>query len=126
MQYCRDLANEAGQKAAELFGTEVLDNPEGSLTRCAMVNIRLPLKAGNDKGEIPQKDMLKTCQWMAAKMLSDYNTYASIWYQDLSFYVRYSGQIYLEIEDFAAGSRVMQELCKRASIGEYLHEGVEG
>lgn len=120
MQHCMDIVNEAGRKAAELFGTEILDNPEGSLTKCSMVNIRLPLKAGNEKGEIPQAQMLSVCQWMASKLLSEYDTYASIWYQGNSFYVRYSGQIYLEMEDFSRGSRALQELCKRAAVGEYL------
>jgi len=91
MQYCENIAKDAGRNVAKLYATELLDNAESSLSQCAMVNVRLPLKVGEGEKEVRERDMLKLCQWMASKLLSEYDTFVFLWYQGRSFFVRLSG-----------------------------------
>lgn len=44
MKHCVDLAKKGGNEAAKTLGTEVMENPEGTLRRCAFANVRLPLE----------------------------------------------------------------------------------
>ena len=120
MKYCQQLANEAGAAAANTFGTEVLDNDQRSLTKCAMTNVRLPLKIGSGKGEIRPMDVSNVINWLAYHLVEDYDTYASIFMHAEALYVRFSGQIYLEIEDYRRGAEALVELCQRVEKGEYL------
>ncbi|KAL9103047.1 MAG: hypothetical protein Q9163_001877 [Psora crenata] len=126
MEHCQKAANEAGALAAKILGTEVLDNAERSLTKCAMTNVRLPLKVGKGEGEgeIPTSDVSKVMDWLAHHLIKDYDTYASIFWHAESLYVRFSGQIYLEPKDYERGAKALMELCRRVEEGEYLNEEI--
>lgn len=74
MEYCRQISDEAGKRAAEMFGTEVMDNAESTLTACAFSNVRLPLKMGTSEGEVAEEDAVKVVRWMADHLVHEYDT----------------------------------------------------
>ena len=122
MQYCQHMANEAANKAAEMFGTEVLDNEAGTLTKCAMVQVRLPLKVGNGEGEIPICNAMVVKAWLMQRLIEDHDTYAHIYFHADAFWARFSGQIYLELDDYERGAKSLVELCDKVRNGAYLQD----
>ena len=100
MKYCQDLSDEAGRHTAEILGTEIMENAEGTLSRSAFSNVRLPVKVGTGEGEVPEEHRSKVINWIAATMLKEYDTYAAFYLHAGHFWVRLSGQIYVALEDF--------------------------
>lgn len=121
MQHCVDISNEAGRQAAGILGTEVMENAEKTLTRCSMTNFTLPLKIGDAKGEIPSKDAYLVASWITAVLAKEYDIYCPAFVHAGKFWTRFSGQIYLEMEDYAMGAEALSNLCGRAAKGEYSH-----
>jgi len=117
--YCSDLAKRVGMRAAEMFGTEVLENEEGSLGRGTfMVNVRLPLDAKtvplDERGAFRVVEyLLKATIDVSGSLL------ACMWYAG-SWWVRFSAQVYLELEDFEWGVDVMKGLCEGIEKGDHL------
>ena len=125
MDYCRRISDEAGRRAAGVFETDVMENPHCSLSACAFSNVKLPLKMGTGRGEVPESDAIKALRWMAEQLIYTYDTYAALYFHDKSFWVRFSGQIYLELVDFDRGIRTLVTLCERVRGGEYQHDKVD-
>ncbi|MCJ1309216.1 hypothetical protein MMC25_002873 [Agyrium rufum] len=121
MKYCSDLATAAGFETAKVLGTnEIMENAAGTLTEgCALVSVRMPLDMGDGEGQVPEKDKLKVGLWIQERGAKDFETYFAISVYDGKWYVRWSGQIYLELEDFVWGAGVLKELCERVKKGEY-------
>jgi len=122
LNYCENIVHDAGQRVAGMFGTEVLDNEENTLTKCAFANVRLPLKIGIGKGEIPAEDAGTLERWMIFHLVKEYDTYAPVFVHANSFFMRFCGQIYLDIDDYKRGAQAVLELCWRAQVGEYVNE----
>ncbi len=121
-EYCHTLAREGGARVAEILGTEVLTNKSGSIQKCCLVNIRLPLTfIGDDGGEgdVALSDAQAVWDWMYERAANEFDTYFQIQYYKQSFWVRFSAQVYLGMEDFEWGARVLVEMCKRAKAGEW-------
>jgi selenocysteine lyase/cysteine desulfurase len=118
--YCENISNEAGRRMAEIFGTDVMQNSETTLTRCAMTNVRLPLSIGNGPCEIPEKNTTPVAIWMTEILAREHDVYLPTFVHACAFWTRLSGQIYLEIEDFVRGAEILKSLCMRAKQGEYL------
>jgi len=117
--YCTALARDAGDRAAQLLGTEVLDNAEGTLRRDVfMFNVRLPLGAGNV--EMGAGGPVGVVQWMATRMLEEHGTFMALLWHGGCWWVRFSAQVYLELEDFEWGAEVLRGLCERVEKGEHL------
>ncbi|CAK3811454.1 PLP-dependent transferase [Lecanosticta acicola] len=118
MKYCVDVARQGGDKTAQILGTEVLENAEGTLRNCAFANVRLPLSysdlAGGD-----MNTAISIAQWMSKTLLDEYNTFLALLIHAENFYVRLSGQIYLTEEDFDWAGNVLKEVCARAKKGEW-------
>ena len=124
MEYCRKISDEAGKRAVEILGTGVMENAEGSLNRCAFTNVRLPLGIGPGDREVPEQDTQKAVNWMAQQLVEKHDMYTALYYHGTSFWVRLSGQIYLEIADFDRGVYALKELCQRVRRGEYRGDNV--
>lgn len=120
MQYCQEVAMEGAKKAAEILGTEVMDNAEGTLTRCALVNVRLPVQIGTGENEVDKEDLHVAAQWLSRTLVDDFDTFMAIYFYGGQMWVRFSGQIYLEVEDIVWGAHVLKGLCQRVAKGEYL------
>lgn len=136
MAYTTRLAREGGQKVAEILGTRVLENKKGTLVRCAMVNVALPLVTGVDlkagvkltekeekevEGmyEIPKEEAAKAFNWMYKVLREEYNTFVPMTFYRRRFWARLSAQVYLEESDFEWAGQTLKEVCERVAKGEY-------
>lgn len=127
MRYTQKLAKEGGKRAAQILGTEVLDNPSGSMSNCSMTNVALPIRLvappetnGPDQGNIiPSEDGVVAREWMNRKLISDYRTFVALFKYNDRIWARISAQVYLDIGDFEWAGRVLLELSGRVTRGEY-------
>lgn len=118
MDYCQQTALEGGRKAIEILGTEMMEDT--MMKGCMFANVRLPLDIGDDVGEIKEQNAFIVLAWIARRLVADYDTFMAPYLHGGYFWVRISGQIYLEVQDIEWGARILKELCRRARIGEYL------
>ena len=118
MSYCENMANEGGRRIAKILGTEIMENDEQTLTKCALTNIRLPLTIGDGSGEVPQKDRMAVAMWMTETLAKVHDVYLPAFIHADAFWTRLSGQIYLEIEDCVKGGQILKDLCERAKRPE--------
>lgn len=129
MRYNQALAKHGARRVAERLGTEVLDNETQTLTRCCMANVALPLdkermyeigaRAGLEEGEVGTAIR----DWMSRAWIDDYKTFVQSMFYDGRWWVRISGQVYLEIEDYEWAAGVIKEVCARAENGEWAVKG---
>ena len=122
MSYCEMISNEGAEKIAEILSTEVMENGQKSLAKCALTNVKLPLVIGDGPGEIPQTDTVTVAIWMTEILAKVHDVYLPAFIHADAFWTRLSGQIYLELEDCIKGARILRDLCERASGGEYLRD----
>ena len=118
MGYTQHLAREAGKVVSSAFGTEVMENAEGTLGECNFSNVRLPLSYADVAGRDYSK-AVKVGQWIAKVLVEEYNTFIAIIFHAEAWWVRLSSQVYLTVEDFEWGAKVLSEVCKRVRAGEW-------
>lgn len=123
-EYCFRLAYEGGNRAAEILGTEVMDNKSGSIRRCNFANVMLPLtvvKEGGSgqPGDISEGDIRQVVVWIYRTAAKDYDTYMQTFYYAGRFWTRFSAQIYLEVVDIEWGARTILEICERVKRREW-------
>ena len=122
MTYCERISNEGGEKIAEILGTEIMENGEKSLAKCALTNVRLPLIIGDGPEKIPKTDTITVAIWMTEILAKVHDVYLPAFIHAGAFWTRLSGQVYLELEDCIKGARILRDLCERARGGEYLRD----
>ncbi|KAI0875894.1 pyridoxal phosphate-dependent transferase [Hypoxylon argillaceum] len=109
-EYIHTLARKGGEAAARILGTEVLDNASRSMSRCALINVALPI----DVGVAPPS----TQHWMMRTMVEEYKTFVALIVHEGRLWARLSAQVYLDVEDFEWAGHMLLELCKRAESRE--------
>lgn len=126
MAYCLRLAREGGDRVAQMLGTEVLDNHGGLSRQCSFANVRLPLEIRKPDGEeaagggdLDLSDAQAVYDWIFDLMAREYDTYFQIKYYQGAFWVRFSAQVYLSMEDFEWGAKTLLEICERVKRGEW-------
>lgn len=102
--YCNKLARDGGKLAAEILGTEVLENEEGTLT-VHMVNVRLPLS----KPRVPDD---KVADYFFDKLMYEHKTCAQPFKHNNHWYVRLSAQAYVELDDFKYCAKALLKICR--------------
>lgn len=124
MSYCWELARKGGLAAAEVLGTEVMDNDDSTLTRqCSMVMVRLPTQIRNaeagTEGVAPEQ-AAGVQAWICETLVKQHNTFvAVVWYKG-KLWARFSAQIYLEESDFVWGAKVLKGMCETIMAGGVL------
>lgn len=113
INYNISLAQKGGQIVADMLGTEILDNEEKTLTKCALVNIRLPLEA-------QAFDAGKTVAWVQETLIKEFETFLPIYLFQGTLYTRLSAQVWLEESDFVWAGERLKELCERAKAMDAL------
>ena len=123
---------------AQILGTEVMDNKTHTLTQCCFTNVRLPLVIREDSGhgssaiegqtpigqasekqrEVTVDEVPAIVKWIMERAQKEFDTYIPANIHAGAIWVRLSGQIYLEREDFVWAARVLKELCERVLKGE--------
>ncbi|OAG06052.1 PLP-dependent transferase [Paraphaeosphaeria sporulosa] len=129
IRYNQTLAKHGAKRMAEILGTNVLDNETQTLTKCCMANVALPLdakkmyeigaRAGLEEGEIG----IAIRDWMSRAWIDDYKTFMQSMFYAGRWWIRMSGQVYLEMEDFEWAAGVVKEVCARAEKGEWAVKG---
>jgi selenocysteine lyase/cysteine desulfurase len=104
--YGLHLARTGGQIVAEILGTEVSENDEGTLGNCAMTNVRLPLApthatALEDAGS-----------WIMENMITKHNTSVNVFSYAGAWWVRLSAPVYVTCEDFRTAGLQLREICE--------------
>jgi selenocysteine lyase/cysteine desulfurase len=123
--YCQTLAGEAGKYVAEELGTEVLENGTGSLGRCCMSNVRLPIpvekvyKVAAQSG-IEKEDVgVMVRDWMKKLSHVEYGTFIVVFWYGNAWWTRLSAQVYLEMGDFEFMVSTLRAMCERVEKGEW-------
>ncbi|KAK4698914.1 hercynylcysteine S-oxide lyase, partial [Phenoliferia sp. Uapishka_3] len=120
--YCHRLAIEAGEEVAKMLGTETMRNKEGEGELVAnMINVRLPITmpspnlpaAEYNKVLSSQKSYLYMTQIETHKTVAPGFVHAGQWW------VRFSAQIYNDIEDFRLVGRVLKQVCEEINEEKY-------
>lgn len=99
--------------------TEGLDREGES----AMIQVRLPISvagsAGVDKGDVSAEEAVDIPNFIGERLVKEYDTFAVTFLHAGKLWVRWSGQIYLEMADFEKGVQALADLCKRVREGEW-------
>lgn len=134
--YGQHLAQRAGEIVSKILGTEVLQNDEGTLTKCHFANVRLPLDLNGDATEtvkiaqsVPSKppkttsprDMLNhdLLRWISQTLVDEYETFMAIVMHGGKLWVRLSANVYLTEEEFEWAGSALKEVCERAGKEEW-------
>ncbi|KAF5364459.1 hypothetical protein D9758_010700 [Tetrapyrgos nigripes] len=107
--YCRKIAKEGARKMAEIFG---LGEGEWGIgeeeLELNMVNIPFPFPPSASFTPLVNKQIDTLFR---KKMLLERNMFVVDWYHNGKWWVRCSGQVFLEIEDFEV-ARAVVDVCK--------------
>jgi selenocysteine lyase/cysteine desulfurase len=120
--YRYELAEKGEQKIAEILGTKALEVPKAS--RVSFANVWLPLEAmapheSPSDGFILTEDIPAVTDFLTGKMIEEYNCYVAISFYKGAWIVRFSSDIYLDMDDFIYGAEALKILCKRVKNLEY-------
>ncbi|KAK3323203.1 pyridoxal phosphate-dependent transferase [Cercophora scortea] len=125
LAYQNGLARKGGKWVAEILGTEVMDNEEGTMTECAMVNVALPVAVGDKEGAegpwpvVALEESGAATEWMLQTLIKDYETFIRVFVYKGRWWARLSAQVYLDEEDFEWAGQTLRALCARVVKGEY-------
>jgi selenocysteine lyase/cysteine desulfurase len=125
-KYCQDLAQAGGKLAAQELGTEVLENSTGTLGKCALVNVRLPIDVAKAKAFAAQAGMEEADvwagvrDWFAKTLIDEYGTFIQSLYFGDAWWARLSGQVYLDMQDMAWAAETLKKICERINKGEWV------
>lgn len=128
IEYCTNLAQDAGQLFAKALDTEVMDNNTKTLSQCCMAMVRLPIDAEKaqqigEKCGLGKEEAGKAVNiWLLKTMAQEYNTFLQTLYYGGAWWARLSGQVYLELDDFESVVPGLKELCDRVYKGEWAEQ----
>jgi hypothetical protein len=117
-EYCFQLAETGGKLVATILGTEVLANKSGSINRCGLVNVLLPLHVGAD-ADLTMEEAPRALMWMQETAAYERDVYFQLMFYADRCWVRLSAQIYLSAADFAWGGEVLSKLCGAVRDGSW-------
>ncbi|KAI9485435.1 MAG: pyridoxal phosphate-dependent transferase [Benjaminiella poitrasii] len=102
--YSHDIAVKGGQLVADILGTHVMENSTKTLT-INMVNVRLPaFKTTKSDAEV--------VAFYYKKLIFEHNTTASVYKHNHNWWIRLSGQIYVDLDDFKHMAQALVILTK--------------
>ena len=123
IEYNTKLAQQGGQLAAKILGTEVMDNSTNTLSDCCLVNVRLPLTASSTEvpgvNTVELRHAMMAVKWIQKRLVEDYQTFIAVYFFQNQWWARLSGQVYLEISDFEWAAQRLKGLCERAGIEDF-------
>lgn len=138
-EYCIRIAREGGDKAAEILGTEVMQEEgvraeDSGLRNCAFANLRLPIAvvstAGGGEGRKEERERrmpLVTIEggkagvvaaWIEEKLVFEMGTFVVTYAHGGWLWCRVSGQVYVEVSNFEWLARGLKGICERVKAGE--------
>ncbi|KAK3077483.1 hypothetical protein LTS18_010145, partial [Coniosporium uncinatum] len=121
-EYCFRLARDGGEMIARRFGTEVLENEEGTLGKCCLTNVRLPIEANQVAAAAGLEEAQvagMVVNWMQRTIDAEWNTFIATFFYAGHWWTRLSAQVYLEMKDFEFAADILEKVCARAENGEF-------
>lgn len=118
-EYSQRLAWDGAKVIADMLKTRVLSLPS---TDSPMANLLLPLDF-DDEGKLmvdsksTSTTFGQTIDWLGRTMAKRYNTFMAIMAYQGSLWIRTSGQVYLELDDFVEAGRMLKTLCEEIGSG---------
>ena len=98
----------------------MIENEDGTLGNCAMTNVKLPLEIGTGLGQVTKESAPAVVQWIQGHIKNNYDTFIAICFIEDEWYTRMGAQVYLELDDFIWGAKILKEACQRVSQGEHM------
>lgn len=130
-KYSFDLASAGGAAVAKILGTEVMDTSTGTMRGCCFANLRMPLTFLRGEISDVKVQVVEAGQkvfradegpeigrWINSTAVKEFDTFLQVAFLGGAVWVRLSGQIYLELEDFMWVGERLKELCGRLNKGE--------
>jgi hypothetical protein len=108
----------------EILGTSVMTTQSGTMRQCAFANVELPLlfkrkeEMDGSKGELDVDEAVRIGAWIKKTAAMEMDAYLQTAFHAGKLWVRVSGQIYLEVDDFQWVAPRLMQLCERAMRGE--------
>jgi len=112
-EYCHRLAVQGGDRAAEILGTEVL-KCAGAEYIANMVNVRLPLDVPSEKSGTHLEELAAQREMLFDGLFErDCFPYPFVMRRSgkREWWCRFSSQIYVDLEDFEIGAKILKEIC---------------
>ncbi|KAI0508884.1 pyridoxal phosphate-dependent transferase [Xylaria bambusicola] len=109
-EYCHALAVSGGHEIASILGTEVMDNPSHTMSKCAMINVALPLD-GEDRS-------LEIQHWIMRTLAEEYKTFIPLKEDAGRVWARLSAQVYTDMDDFIWAGQTLLAVCNRVKRGD--------
>ena len=112
---------------ANILGTEIMDNKTHTITNCCFANVCLPLifvsrdpsqHIKMEEQAIYVDEAPQIGKWITDRTVFDFNTMVPAQFHAGKMWVRFSGQIYLEMGDFDYAGTMLKGLCERVKNGE--------
>jgi selenocysteine lyase/cysteine desulfurase len=124
IEYNTKLVQDGAKIVKDILGTSIMDNSTNTLTDCCLVNVALPLTASAEKipgaNTIKAEFGMKAVLWMQRVLIEEYKTFIAMYFFQGQWWIRLSGQIYLDLSDFEWAGKVLKEVCERAAAkGEF-------
>jgi selenocysteine lyase/cysteine desulfurase len=127
--YCQKLVQEGAKLVAKELGTDVLENQTGSLGKCMLANIRLPIEAKKARefaaqAGIEEADVGSAVRdWLGKTLIDEYGTFVQSLFYAGVWWARLSGQVYLDMDDMQWGAQTLKKICERVNAGEWAGVG---
>lgn len=128
-EYCLDLNEKASKRVAGVLRTEVMNNAKGSLTKCFMSMVRLPLAAAEIRELAARSGRplegydlgVKVRDFLTATLVKDHGTFLAltVLWND-AWWVRLSATIYLDMDDFEWAASTLQAVCVKVKGPEFI------
>ena len=104
-----------------------MENETNTLSNCCFANVRLPLNFV-PRHTIQDEEPLgrniyvdeapKVGKWITERTILEFDTMVPAMFHAGAMWVRFSGQIYLEMKDFEWAGATLKVLCERVIGGE--------
>lgn len=135
LSYCHKLARSAGAHVAEVLGTRVLENEEATMGNCCFTNVALPLdkamlldlvrtrsrkEVDTDVAKMEAKLGTTILDWLTRQLVERHDTFMAIIFYADKWWVRLSAQVYLDLDDFEWGAKLLKGLCEEVRDGKWL------
>ncbi|KAK0105652.1 hypothetical protein ONS95_004180 [Cadophora gregata] len=132
-KYCFEIARKGGDCVARALGTSVMTTEGGEMRACAFANVELPFdfcdvtdarSKENDEDIEGREKTLKLSEaekigaWIKVTAAKEFDTYLQTAVHGGKLWIRFSGQIYLELADFEWVAPRLKELCARVKSRE--------
>jgi len=114
-EYCHGLAVKGGDQCAKILGTEVLKCAAGSEYTANMVNVRLPLDVPSEKSRRHVEELAAQRAMLFDRLFErDCFPYPFVMARrgKMEWWCRFSAQIYVDLEDFETGAKILKEICE--------------